>query len=293
MTECTAIRMDGTAVASRMRESVTQEVGHFVAATGRRPGLATVLVGDDPASSVYVASKRRQCVAAGMTDHHRHLAATATQDEVAATLRALAADVDVSGILLQLPLPAGLDSDALIELIPPEKDVDGLTTASAGRLAQGRAGLKPCTPSGVLALLDAYNVELEGANAAVIGRSGLVGRPLALLLLQRNATVTICHSRTRDLPAVCRRADVVIAAAGVAGLIEGDWISDGAVVVDVGIHRTDAGLVGDADTAACGVRASMITPVPGGVGPMTIAMLLRNTLLAAQMASRLESNKIS
>ncbi|MGY2079599.1 bifunctional methylenetetrahydrofolate dehydrogenase/methenyltetrahydrofolate cyclohydrolase FolD [Modestobacter sp. SYSU DS0657] len=277
-----ATLMDGKALAARVRERTAAEVAEFTARTGRAPGLATVLVGEDPASAVYVASKRKQCVAAGMTDHHRLLPATATQEEVAAVLSELAADPDVSGILLQLPLPRGLDAGPLIQLIPAEKDVDGLTTLSAGLLAQGRPGLRPCTPSGVIELLDAHDVPLEGADAVVIGRSELVGKPVAQLLLQRNATVTVCHSRTRDLAEVCRRADVIVAAAGKAGLVQGDWVKDGAVVVDVGIHRTDSGLVGDVDTEAAAARASLITPVPGGVGPMTIAMLLQNTLLAAR-----------
>ncbi|MGY1747776.1 bifunctional methylenetetrahydrofolate dehydrogenase/methenyltetrahydrofolate cyclohydrolase FolD [Modestobacter sp. SYSU DS0511] len=277
-----ATLMDGKALAARVRERTAAEVAEFTARTGRAPGLATVLVGEDPASAVYVASKRKQCVAAGMTDHHRLLPATATQEEVAAVLTELAADPDVSGILLQLPLPRGLDAGPLIQLIPAEKDVDGLTTLSAGLLAQGRPGLRPCTPSGVIELLDAHDVPLEGAEAVVIGRSELVGKPVAQLLLQRNATVTVCHSRTRDLAEVCRRADVIVAAAGKAGLVQGDWVKDGAVVVDVGIHRTDSGLVGDVDTEAAAARASLITPVPGGVGPMTIAMLLQNTLLAAR-----------
>ncbi|MGY1844623.1 bifunctional methylenetetrahydrofolate dehydrogenase/methenyltetrahydrofolate cyclohydrolase FolD [Modestobacter sp. SYSU DS0875] len=277
-----ATLMDGKALASRVRERTAAEVAEFTARTGRAPGLATVLVGEDPASAVYVSSKRKQCVAAGMTDHHRLLPATATQEEVAAVLTELAADPEVSGILLQLPLPSGLDAGPLIQLIPAAKDVDGLTTLSAGLLAQGRPGLRPCTPSGVIELLDAHDVPLEGAEAVVIGRSELVGKPVAQLLLQRNATVTVCHSRTRDLAEVCRRADVIVAAAGKAGLVQGDWVKDGAVVVDVGIHRTDSGLVGDVDTEAAAARASLITPVPGGVGPMTIAMLLHNTLVAAR-----------
>ncbi|OMQ16032.1 bifunctional 5,10-methylene-tetrahydrofolate dehydrogenase/5,10-methylene-tetrahydrofolate cyclohydrolase [Modestobacter sp. VKM Ac-2676] len=277
-----ATLMDGKALSKQVRERTAAEVAEFTARTGRTPGLATVLVGDDPASAVYVSTKRKQCVAAGMTDHHRLLPATATQEEVAAVLTELAADPEVSGILLQLPLPRGLDSGALVQLIPAEKDVDGLTTLSAGLLAQGRPGLRPCTPSGVIELLDAHDVPLEGAEAVVIGRSELVGKPVAQLLLQRNATVTICHSRTRDLAEVCRRADVIVAAAGQPGLVQGDWVKDGAVVVDVGIHRTDSGLIGDVDTEAASTRASLITPVPGGVGPMTIAMLLHNTLVAAR-----------
>jgi methylenetetrahydrofolate dehydrogenase (NADP+) / methenyltetrahydrofolate cyclohydrolase len=280
MTKTCAGIMDGKALAARVRERTGAAVADLVEMTGRAPGLATVLVGDDPASAVYVASKRRFCVAAGMTDHHRHLPTSATQQEVAAVLSELADDPQVSGILLQLPLPPGLDAAALIDLIPAAKDVDGLTTVSTGLLAQGRPALRPCTPVGVIELLDAYDVPLEGAAVVVIGCSNLVGKPLALLLLQRDATVTVCHSRTRNLADVCRGADVIVAAAGVPGLVRGDWVKPGAVVVDVGITRTDRGLAGDVDTEACAERASLITPVPGGVGPMTIAMLLHNTLAA-------------
>ena len=272
--------IDSKAVAARLRD----EVAHEVAALPRAPGLATILVGDDPASAVYVANKRRQCVQAGMRDLHRHLPGDVRQDQLGALLDELSADPDVTGILLQLPLPDHLDATAMIARIHPDKDVDGLTEVSAGRLALGVPGLRPCTPSGVIELLEHAGVQLEGAEAVVIGRSDLVGKPMAQLLLQRNATVTICHSRTRDLARVCRRADVVVAAAGVPRMIGADHIKPGAAVIDVGIHRTDAGLCGDVDTEAVAEVASAITPVPGGVGPMTIAMLLRNTLTAAQLA---------
>lgn len=275
--------IDGKAVARQVREDVARGVEQLLADGGTAPGLATVLIGEDPASEVYVRNKRKSCVAAGMQDLHRHLPGDVGQEEVAALIDELAADPAVSGILLQLPTPAHLDSEALLARIPAEKDVDGLTTANAGLLAQGRAGLRPCTPSGVMALLDRYDVPLKGAEAVVVGRSVLVGKPMAQLLLERHATVTICHSRTRDLADVCRRADVLVVAAGIPGLVGADGVKPGATVIDVGIHRGEDGLHGDVDTAAVAEVAGLITPVPGGVGPMTIAMLLANTLVAAKV----------
>jgi methylenetetrahydrofolate dehydrogenase (NADP+) / methenyltetrahydrofolate cyclohydrolase len=276
------VRINGKAIAERVRERVATEVAAAYGGSAIAPGLATVLVGDDPASAVYVASKRRAVRAAGLQDLHRSLAEQASQDEVAAVIDELAADPAVSGILLQLPLPKGLDSAALINRIPVGKDVDGLTTASAGRLARGEYGLRPCTPSGVIELLDAEDVPIRGAHAVVVGRSELVGRPLAQLLLHRDATVTIAHSKTADLAAITGSADILVAAAGVRGLIGGKHVKPGATVIDVGIHRTPAGLAGDVRAAELDGIAARITPVPGGVGPMTIAMLLVNTLRAAQ-----------
>ncbi|MDO8212877.1 bifunctional methylenetetrahydrofolate dehydrogenase/methenyltetrahydrofolate cyclohydrolase FolD [Conexibacter sp. CPCC 206217] len=275
--------IDGRAIARQVRDQVAADVAAFTAETGVVPGLATVLVGDDPASAVYVANKRRACVEAGIADLHRHLLADVAQEDVVAQLQELNADPQVSGILLQLPVPRHLDANLLVELISPDKDVDGLTAVSAGRLVQGVPGLRPCTPSGVIELLDHHEVPLEGAEAVVVGRSDLVGKPVAQLLLQRNATVTICHSRTRDLNAVTRRADVLIAAVGVPRLLGADAVKPGAAVVDVGINRTDDGLVGDVDFDAVREVAGLLTPVPGGVGPMTIALLLRNTLIAARL----------
>ena len=283
MDPVTARRIDGTAVARRVREDVARGVEKLVAAGGVAPGLATVLIGDDPASEVYVRNKRRLSVEAGMRDLHRHLPGDVDQETVATLVDELAADPAVSGILLQLPTPKHLDTDALIARIPAEKDVDGLTTANAGLLAQGRPGLRPCTPAGVMTLLDEYDVELSGAEAVVVGRSVLVGKPMAQLLLARNATVTVCHSRTRDLPEVCRRADVLVVAAGIPGLVGADAVKPGATVIDVGIHRGEHGLHGDVEFAAAAEVAGAITPVPGGVGPMTIAMLLANTLTAARV----------
>jgi methylenetetrahydrofolate dehydrogenase (NADP+)/methenyltetrahydrofolate cyclohydrolase len=277
----TAQLIDGKEIARQVRAEVAQEAA-WVAAGHPQPGLATVLVGEDPASAVYVANKQRACAEAGVAGFDHRLPHDTPHDEVARLLAELNADARVSGILLQLPTPPQVDGPALTELIDPAKDVDGLTPISAGLLAKGRPGLRPCTPAGVMELLRRHDVALQGAEAVVVGRSDLVGKPVGALLLAENATVTTCHSRTRDLPAVCRRADVLVAAVGRAAMVQGDWIKEGAVVIDVGINRTDAGLVGDVDFAAAAERARLITPVPGGVGPMTIAMLLRNTLLAAR-----------
>lgn len=271
--------IDGKAVAAALREQVARDV----AALAGPPGLATVLVGDDPASAVYVASKRRQCAQVGMRDLHRHLPAEVSQGELADLLDELSADPAVTGILLQLPLPKHLDTDELLAHIHPDKDVDGLTEVSAGRLALGKPGLRPCTPSGVMHLLEVAGTPLSGATAVVVGRSNLVGKPQAQLLLQANATVTICHSRTRDLTEVTRAADILVAAAGVPHMLGADAVKPGATVIDVGIHRTENGLTGDVDAAEVAPIAGALTPVPGGVGPMTIAMLLRNTVLAAQL----------
>jgi methylenetetrahydrofolate dehydrogenase (NADP+) / methenyltetrahydrofolate cyclohydrolase len=274
--------IDGKAVAADVRAEVAREVAAFAHDTGAAPGLATVLVGDDPASDIYVSGKQRACAEVGIEGFDHRLPAGSSQDEVAGLLGELNADPRVSGILLQLPVPDQLDGAALIALIDPSKDVDGLTPDSAGLLAQGLPGLRPCTPAGVLELLDRHGVALEGAEAVVVGRSILVGRPLAALLLARHATVTICHSRTRDLRAVCARADVLAAAVGVPRLVGADHVKPGAAVIDVGMNREPDGLVGDVDFAAVREVAGLLTPVPGGVGPMTIAMLLRNTLAAAR-----------
>ena len=279
----TARLIDGTAVARRVREDVARGVEKLLAAGGTPPGLATVLIGDDPASEVYVRNKRRLSVEAGMLDQHRHLPGDVDQETAAALLDELAADPAVSGILLQLPTPGHLDADALIAGIPAEKDVDGLTTLNAGLLMQGRPGLRPCTPAGVMTLLDEYDVPLQGVEAVVVGRSPLVGKPMAQLLLGRHATVTTCHSRTRDVAEVCRRADVLVVAAGIPGLIGADAVKPGATVIDVGIHRGETGLRGDVQFDEVAEVAGLITPVPGGVGPMTIAMLLANTLTAARV----------
>ncbi len=271
--------IDGAKVASRVREEVKQAVGRMPV----KPGLATILVGDDPASAIYVGSKRRACVELGIRDLHRHISAEVTQDALAELIGALGKDPEVTGILLQLPLPAHLDAQPLIELIPADKDVDGLSILSGGRLARHVPGLYPCTPLGVLELLDAYHVQLGGTDVVVVGRSNLVGWPLAQMLLQRDATVTSCHKGTRNLVRVCRHADVLIVAAGVLGLVDADYVRPGATVIDVGIHRTEHGVRGDVVFDEVAEVADLITPVPGGVGPMTIAMLMRNTLRAAEL----------
>jgi methylenetetrahydrofolate dehydrogenase (NADP+) / methenyltetrahydrofolate cyclohydrolase len=274
--------IDGRAIAAEVRERVAQQVTELADAhAGRVPGLATVLVGDDPASHVYVGNKRKQTEEVGMRSIHHGLDASTSEDELLALIAELNADEEVDGILVQLPLPDGINQDLVIAAIDPRKDVDGLTAGSAGLLAQGRPGLVPCTPQGVMELLKVAGVESSGADAVIVGRSILVGRPLANLLLNADATVTVCHSRTRNLAAVCRRADVLVAAVGSPRLIGADWVKSGATVIDVGTNRTKEGLVGDVDFDAVREVAGAITPVPGGVGPMTIAMLLRNTVLAA------------
>ncbi len=274
--------IDGKAVAAGVRSRVADGVASFEAENGRTPLLVTVIVGDDPASEVYVKGKHRACEEVGMRSLHHGLPAKTTENELLELVRTLGEDADVDGILVQLPVPDQIDPDRIIAAIDPAKDVDGLTPVNAGRLAQGMPGLVSCTPSGVMELLRHEGVDLEGAEAVVIGRSKLVGIPVARLLLGANATVTSCHSRTRELAAVCRRADVLIAAVGVPRLLGAEAIKPGAVVIDVGINRTDDGLVGDVDFEAASEIAAAITPVPGGVGPMTIAMLLVNTLAAAR-----------
>jgi methylenetetrahydrofolate dehydrogenase (NADP+)/methenyltetrahydrofolate cyclohydrolase len=273
--------IDGKAVAARVRAEVADDVREFVTSHGHAPGLATVLVGDDPASAVYVGSKHKASAEVGIESFRHNLPADTSREDLLALVDELNADPAVSGILCQLPLPDHLDEEEITNHIVAEKDVDGLTIANAGRLALGIPGLRPCTPSGVMLLLDEVGAEIEGARAVVVGRSNLFGKPMAQLLLGANATVTICHSRTRDLPGVCREADILIAAVGRPKMVGGDWVKPGAIVIDVGINRTDDGLVGDVDFDAAAEVASAITPVPGGVGPMTIACLLRNTLSAA------------
>jgi methylenetetrahydrofolate dehydrogenase (NADP+)/methenyltetrahydrofolate cyclohydrolase len=274
--------IDGRAIAAQVRAEVAKEVAQLVADGRPQPGLATVLVGDDPASDVYVTNKQKACKEVGIAGFDHRLPSDTSQEEVERLLRELNADDRISGILLQLPPPKHIDGGALTTLIDPRKDVDGLTPISAGLLAQGKPGLRPCTPAGIMELLRRHDVSLEGAEAVVVGRSDLVGKPVAQLLLAKNATVTVCHSRTRDLPEVCRRADVLVAAVGRPRMVQGDWVKEGAVVIDVGINRTESGLVGDVDFAPAAERSALITPVPRGVGPMTIAMLLRNTLEAAR-----------
>jgi methylenetetrahydrofolate dehydrogenase (NADP+) / methenyltetrahydrofolate cyclohydrolase len=274
--------IDGKAVAAAVRERVRGEVAAYDAESGRTPVLATVIVGDDPASKIYVRNKHRACEEVGMRSVHHGLAGETREGEVLELVAHLGADPDVDGLLVQLPLPEQVDPDAVVGAIDPAKDVDGLTPVNAGLLAHGTPGLVPCTPAGVMELLRHEGVELEGAEAVVVGRSKLVGVPVARLLLAANATVTICHSRTRDLDATCARAEVLVVAAGVPMLLGAAAIKPGAVVIDVGMNRLEDVLCGDVDFAAASEVASAITPVPGGVGPMTIAMLLVNTLQAAR-----------
>jgi methylenetetrahydrofolate dehydrogenase (NADP+)/methenyltetrahydrofolate cyclohydrolase len=283
----TAAIIDGKGHAERLRERVAAAVPAFAAAAGRPPGLAVVLVGEDPASRVYVGAKGKATAAAGMASFEHRLPDSVGEEALVALVETLNDDEAVDGILVQLPLPAGIDDKAVIGAIDPAKDVDGFHVANAGRLAIGEAGLVPCTPLGCLLLLRAQLGSLAGLDAVVIGRSNIVGKPMAQLLLGEDCTVTIAHSRSRDLPGLVRRADIVVAAVGRPGLVEGGWLKPGATVIDVGINRVagdEAGktkLVGDVDFAAAARVAGAITPVPGGVGPMTIAVLLRNTLVAA------------
>jgi methylenetetrahydrofolate dehydrogenase (NADP+)/methenyltetrahydrofolate cyclohydrolase len=276
--------IDGKAIAAEVRQAVARDVEEFAEQFGARPGLATILVGDDPGSAVYVAGKQRASAEVGMEPSNYPLPADTPREDLVALIDRLNDDSSVDGILLQLPLPAHLDGVEMTGMIDADKDVDGLTPVSAGRLTLGIEGLRPCTPQGVMALLASAGARLEGAEVVVIGRSNLFGKPMVQLLLEANATVTTCHSRTKDLPAVCRRADVLIAAVGRARMVKADWIKPGAIVIDVGMNRTEDGLAGDVDFDAVKEVASAITPVPGGVGPMTIAFLLRNTLQAARMA---------
>src|SRR3954454_18965616 len=274
--------IDGKAIAQQVRDEVREEVAAWVAEGHDTPGLATVLVGDDPASAVYVGGKQRASAEAGIEGFDHRLDQDTPHEDVERLMRELNQDARVNGILLQLPTPPQVDGPALTELIDPAKDVDGLTPISTGLLVKNLPGLRPCTPLGCMELLRRHDVDLTGAEAVVVGRSDLVGKPLSALLLQANATVTTAHSRTRDLAAVCRRADVLVAAVGVPHLVKGDWVKPGAVVIDIGMNRVDGKLTGDVEFAAASERARLITPVPGGVGPMTIAMLMRNTLQAAR-----------
>ena len=279
--------IDGKAFAEALRRRVAEGVPAFVEAAGRKPGLAVVLVGEDPASQVYVRSKGKATLAAGMESFEHRLDESTSQETLIALVERLNADEAVDGILVQLPLPPGIDEKAVIRAIDPGKDVDGFHVANAGKLAVGEDGLVPCTPLGCLMLLRDVAGDLSGLEAVVLGRSNIVGKPMAQLLLGENCTVTVAHSRTRDLPAVVKRADIVVAAVGRPRMVKGDWLKRGAVVIDVGINRVATGeegksrLVGDVDFESAAPVAGAITPVPGGVGPMTIAVLLRNTLVAA------------
>ena len=289
----TAELIDGKAIAQQIREEVAEDVAEMVAQGKPKPGLATVLVGENPASQVYVRMKHKACEKAGIESFGYTLPETASQEEVENLVKELNDNPAVNGILVQLPLPSGLDEESVLNCIDIEKDVDGFHPVNIGRLAQkGRDSLfVPCTPAGCLVLLDRMNVPIDGANAVVLGRSNIVGMPVALLLVKRNATVTVCHSRTKDLPGVVREADILIAAVGRPEMVKGDWVKPGATVIDVGVNRVDDPtvekgyrLVGDVDFYEVKEVAGKITPVPGGVGPMTIAMLLASTVKAAKIA---------
>lgn len=276
--------LDGKALAAKIKEQVREEADRLP----RRPGLAVVLVGNDPASRVYVTSKRKDCEECGFYSEEYALLEDTTQTELLELVSALNGREDIDGILVQLPLPRHLNEEAVIEAISPKKDVDGFHPMSAGNLLIGRPGFLPCTPAGVMELLDEYGVDPAGKHAVVVGRSNIVGKPMALLLLRRNATVTVCHSRTPDLAEKCRQADILVSAVGRTGLITADMVKEGAAVVDVAMNRNEAGkLCGDVDFADVALKTSFITPVPGGVGPMTRAVLMQNTLLAAKQHQNL------
>ena len=284
--------IDGKAVAAEVRERVRLDVEKLEPELGRPPGLATVLVGDDPASAIYVRNKRKASEEAGIRSIHHEPDGGISQEDLIELVEQLNDSEEVDGILVQLPLPDQIDPDAVIASLDPGKDVDGLTPTSAGLLARGQPGLVPCTPQGVMELLRSAGVDPAGKEAVIVGRSTLVGRPLASLLLGADATVTTCHSKTPDLGEVCRRADILVAAAGRPALVTADMVREGATVIDVGTNRTDDGLVGDVDFEAVKEVAGAITPVPGGVGPMTIAMLLANTLRAAEARARSGTQRV-
>ncbi len=278
----TAKIIDGKAVAKHIRENIAKEV-EKLSHEGLHPGLAVVLVGNNPASMVYVRNKGEACRAAGIYSEEHRLTEETSEAELLGVIDKLNKDNRIHGILVQLPLPERINKENILKAISPEKDVDGFHEINMGRLMTGHDGLVPCTPLGIIKLLDHYHIPVEGKNAVIVGRSNIVGKPVALMLLHRNATVTICHTRTKNMPEVCRQADILIAAVGRSHMISGDMIKDGAVVIDVGINRQDSGkLAGDVDFEGASEKASWITPVPGGVGPMTIAMLLYNTVKAAK-----------
>ena len=279
----TATIIDGKAIAQAIHEELKAEVASLRAARGAEPGLAMVLVGDNPASQIYVKTKQRACAEVGIASFPYELPASVSQDKLLALIEELSKNPEVHGILVQLPLPDRLDEEAVLAAVDPAKDVDGFHPMNISRLVAGKAELLPCTPAGIIELLDRTDIPIEGAEAVVIGRSAIVGKPLALLLLHRHATVTICHTRTRDLAATARRADILIAAAGRPAVVTGEMVKPGACVIDVGINRVGEKLVGDVDFEAAAAVAGAITPVPGGVGPMTVAMLLSNTLTACRL----------
>jgi methylenetetrahydrofolate dehydrogenase (NADP+)/methenyltetrahydrofolate cyclohydrolase len=283
----TARIIDGTSISKARRAQIAVRVAELKT-QGVEPGLAVIIVGEDPASQVYVRNKHKGCEETGINSFSYELPVDTTTEELLALVEELNADDRINGLLVQLPLPAHIDEEAVLLAINPDKDVDGFHPMSVGRMMIGKDTFLPCTPHGCMVLLEAAGIDLNGKEAVVVGRSNIVGKPVAMLLLEKNATVTICHSRTTDLPSVVRRADVVVVGVGRPEMVKGDWIKPGAVVIDVGINRTDKGLVGDVEFESASQVASAITPVPGGVGPMTIAMLLENTVTSAARAAGLE-----
>ncbi len=279
--------IDGKVVSAKVKERVAEEVRALKEKTGKVPGLAVVQVGEDPASTVYVRNKNKTCDAMGFKNYSLHLEESISQGELLEHIKDLNTNDEVNGILVQLPLPKQINSDKILEALDPAKDVDGFHPVNVGYLTTGAPQLVPCTPAGIVEMLDFYHVPVEGKHAVIIGRSNIVGKPMALLLLMRHATVTVCHSRTQDLPAMARSADIVVAAIGRPRFVTADMVKEGAVVIDVGINRVDGKLVGDVDFDAVSPKASFITPVPGGVGPMTIAMLMDNTLKAFKATHKL------
>lgn len=279
--------IDGRAVASRLREKIKREVEALKEGKGITPGLGVVLVGEDPASKIYVGMKERACKEIGIRSYVYRLPQDTSEEEILHLVDYLNKNSEVNGVLVQLPLPGHVSTERVLEAVSPEKDVDGFHPYNVGRLVAGRPSFVPCTPLGIMRLLEEYAIPIEGREAVVVGRSNIVGKPVAHLLLQRNATVTICHSKTRDLPAVVQRAQILVVAAGRPRMVRGEWIRKGAVVIDVGVNRLEDGsLCGDVDFEGAAEKASYITPVPGGVGPMTITMLLHNTLEAARLQTR-------
>ncbi len=275
--------MDGKALSLEIRAEIKTQIEEMKKRGEKAPSLAVVLVGDDPASKIYVRNKKNACIEAGITSYEYTLPETATESEVLELINKLNCDDNINGTLVQVPLPKGIDEKKVIDAIAPEKDVDAFSEQNIGKYFLGEAKFLPCTPGGILHLLDKYNIDVSGKNCVIIGRSNIVGKPMALLLLQRNGTVTICHSKTQNLKDYTTKADIIVVAIGKAKFLTGDMIKDGAVVIDVGINRTEDGkVVGDADFESCSQKASFITPVPGGVGPMTIARLLLNTLEAGK-----------
>ena len=274
------VLIDGKKVSRQIRNRLAEEVQELNKKTGKTPGLATVLVGDDPASAVYVRNKNKICGELGFQSFEQKLSADTSEEQLLQLVGELNSNKDIHGILVQLPLPDQIDSEKILQAIDPKKDVDGFHPVNVGKLVVGNALLTPCTPTGIIKLLDHYDIEISGKHAVIIGRSNIVGKPVSMLLLQRNATITICHSRTQDLEEVTRSADIIVAAVGRANFVTEEMVSEGTVVIDVGINRVDGKLTGDVDFEPVSKKASHITPVPGGVGPMTIALLMENTLKA-------------